>query len=62
MLVIYWAMCEIKFPKETYKFILLKNSKDVRLPKQLQRAMAAETEATREARAKVRADSKIYYN
>ena len=28
--------------------------KDVRLPKQLQRAMAAEAEATREARAKVR--------
>ena len=27
--------------------------KDVRLPKQLQRAMAAEAEATREARAKV---------
>ena len=29
------------------------NSKDVRLPVQLQRAMAAEAEATREARAKV---------
>ena len=29
------------------------NSKDVRLPIQLQRAMAAEAEATREARAKV---------
>ena len=28
--------------------------KDVRLPQQLQRAMAAEAEATREARAKVR--------
>jgi len=28
-------------------------SKDVRLPQQLQRAMAAEAEATREARAKV---------
>jgi hypothetical protein len=28
-------------------------SKDVRLPVQLQRAMAAEAEATREARAKV---------
>ena len=27
--------------------------KDVRLPKQMQRAMAAEAEATREARAKV---------
>jgi erythrocyte band 7 integral membrane protein len=27
--------------------------KDVRLPQQLQRAMAAEAEATREARAKV---------
>lgn len=30
-----------------------KRSKDVRLPVQLQRAMAAEAEATREARAKV---------
>ena len=30
-----------------------KNSKDVRLPVQLQRAMAAEAEAAREARAKV---------
>ena len=30
------------------------SSKDVRLPIQLQRAMAAEAEATREARAKVR--------
>jgi hypothetical protein len=29
------------------------NSKDVRLPVQLQRAMAAEAEAAREARAKV---------
>lgn len=29
------------------------NRKDVRLPVQLQRAMAAEAEATREARAKV---------
>ena len=31
--------------------------KDVRLPMQLQRAMAAEAEATREARAKVRKKS-----
>ena len=31
----------------------LKNSKDVRLPVQLQRAMATEAEAAREARAKV---------
>ena len=30
------------------------NRKDVRLPVQLQRAMAAEAEAAREARAKVR--------
>jgi len=30
------------------------NSKDARLPVQLQRAMAAEAEAAREARAKVR--------
>ena len=35
-------------------FILFKSySKDVRLPQQLQRAMAAEAEAAREARAKV---------
>ena len=31
----------------------LSHSKDVRLPVQLQRVMAAEAEATREARAKV---------
>ena len=37
-----------------YRFILFKSySKDVRLPQQLQRAMAAEAEAAREARAKV---------
>lgn len=34
-------------------FILQFCSKDVRLPTQMQRAMAAEAEATREARAKV---------
>ena len=34
-------------------FIFLVNSKDVRLPQQMQRAMAAEAEASREARAKV---------
>jgi len=39
-------------PPETLHIILL-FSKDVRLPQQLQRAMAAEAEATREARAKV---------
>ena len=33
------------------------NSKDVRLPVQLQRAMAAEAEAAREARAKVKLKS-----
>lgn len=33
--------------------VLLTYSKDVRLPVQLQRAMAAEAEAAREARAKV---------
>lgn len=33
--------------------IIPTNSKDVRLPVQLQRAMAAEAEAAREARAKV---------
>ena len=35
------------------KSVLLFSSKDVRLPIQLQRAMAAEAEAAREARAKV---------
>ena len=34
-------------------------SKDVRLPVQLQRAMAAEAEAAREARAKVRIDWQV---
>ena len=34
-------------------------SKDARLPVQLQRAMAAEAEAAREARAKVRLDKHI---
>lgn len=34
------------------------SSKDVRLPVQLQRAMAAEAEAAREARAKVRNDKR----
>jgi len=33
-----------------------KHSKDVRLPVQLQRAMAAEAEAAREARAKVKSE------
>ena len=34
--------------------------KDVRLPQQLQRAMAAEAEATREARAKVCNNNNVY--
>ena len=34
-------------------YILIFSSKDVRLPQNLQRAMAAEAEAAREARAKV---------
>ena len=33
---------------------------DVRVPVQLQRAMAAEAEAAREARAKVTEDTKLY--
>lgn len=37
-----------------FVYLLFLCSKDVRLPQQLQRAMAAEAEATREARAKVR--------
>ena len=36
-----------------YIFVFLLFSKDARLPVQLQRAMAAEAEAAREARAKV---------
>lgn len=35
------------------EFLVFFHSKDVRLPVQLQRVMAAEAEATREARAKV---------
>lgn len=42
------------FPSSySFPHFFLKNSKDVRLPVLLQRAMAAEAEATREARAKV---------
>ena len=41
-----------------YYFFLF--SKDVRLPVQLQRAMAAEAEAAREARAKVRESLEIF--
>lgn len=36
-----------------YVVLLITCRKDVRLPQQLQRAMAAEAEASREARAKV---------
>ena len=36
--------------------------KDVRLPMSLQRAMAAEAEAAREARAKVKESSSFVYN
>ena len=36
-----------------HHYHILYNSKDVRLPVQLQRAMAAEAEAAREARARV---------
>lgn len=39
--------------KSLVLILILNNSKDVRLPVQLQRAMAAEAEAAREARAKV---------
>lgn len=38
---------------ELFQLLLTFCSKDVRLPVQLQRAMAAEAEAAREARAKV---------
>ena len=40
-------------------FVKLHYSKDVRLPLQLQRAMAAEAEASREARAKVSTNSHL---
>lgn len=40
--------------KYSEMLLFLGFSKDVRLPVQLQRAMAAEAEAAREARAKVR--------
>ena len=43
----------------TYAFVFF--SKDARLPVQLQRAMAAEAEAAREARAKVRT-AYIYFS
>ena len=43
---VFWNVSLISFSLLTY-------SKDVRLPQQLQRAMAAEAEASREARAKV---------
>ena len=39
--------------KNCHNFVFLALRKDVRLPQQLQRAMAAEAEAAREARAKV---------
>ena len=42
--------------------IFLIYSKDVRLPVQLQRAMAAEAEAAREARAKVTENPKKYFS
>jgi len=41
-------------------FLQTQFRKDVRLPVQLQRAMAAEAEAAREARAKVRPTVLIY--
>lgn len=40
--------------------MLYSNSKDVSLPQQLQRAMAAEAEASREARAKVHKSRTAY--
>ena len=43
----------LKRLKPTNNTFVLQHSKDVRLPVQLQRAMAAEAEAAREARAKV---------
>ena len=44
-----WIIRALKF----INFMGIFSSKDVRLPSQLQRAMAAEAEAAREARAKV---------
>lgn len=43
----------LKKSKHKHTYFLISFSKDVRLPIQLQRAMAAEAEAAREARAKV---------
>ncbi len=43
-----------------YRLPLIPCSKDARLPVQLQRAMAAEAEAAREARAKVRLKNSIF--
>lgn len=48
----FWNVFLLNFGLKA-KFVILYNSKDVRLPVQLQRAMAAEAEASREARAKV---------
>ena len=45
--------CELDHRLEVSLVLDLSNRKDVRLPVQLQRAMAAEAEAAREARAKV---------
>ena len=48
MIFIYWPFEKLK--------TITNFSKDARLPEQLQRAMAAEAEAAREARAKVGQD------
>lgn len=50
---IYSSPKKVKYQTKSYECPLTCFSKDVRLPIQLQRAMAAEAEAAREAKAKV---------
>ena len=55
MIVYSWKLYPQMTISLVYYICLICCSTDVHLPEQLQRAMAAEAEATREARAKVRA-------
>ena len=52
----------MEYPKRTNNFDKIYFfSKDARLPEMLQRAMAAEAEASREARAKVSSRADVFY-
>ena len=53
------SKCKKKISCSLFVIKLYSTSKDVRLPIQLQRAMATEAEAAREARAKVKSLNKI---